>query len=85
MGEFTLWSATQIPHIAKVTLAGTTGIPESKLRIIAPDVGGGFGSKLNVYAEEALALVLARRTGPPGEVDRGRDRRTTWPRSTAAA
>ncbi len=65
MGEFTLWSATQIPHIAKVTLAGTTGISESKLRIIAPDVGGGFGSKLNVYAEEALTLVLARRTGRP--------------------
>jgi carbon-monoxide dehydrogenase large subunit len=59
-GEFTLWSSTQIPHIAKVTLSGTCGIAESKLRVIAPDVGGGFGSKLNVYAEEALALVLAR-------------------------
>ena len=52
-GEFTLWTATQIPHIAKVTLSGVSGIPESKLRIIAPDVGGGFGSKLNIYAEEA--------------------------------
>ena len=61
--EFTLWSATQIPHIARVTLGGTCNIPESKLRVIAPDVGGGFGSKLNVYAEEALALVLTRRTG----------------------
>ena len=61
MGEFTLISATQIPHIARVTLGGTCNIPESKLRVIAPDVGGGFGSKLNVYAEEALALVLARR------------------------
>jgi carbon-monoxide dehydrogenase large subunit len=40
-----------------------TGIPESKLRVIAPDVGGGFGSKLDVYAEEALALVAARRLG----------------------
>ena len=65
MGEFTLWSATQIPHIAKVTLSGVCGIPESKLRVIAPDVGGGFGSKLNVYAEEALALALARVTGRP--------------------
>jgi carbon-monoxide dehydrogenase large subunit len=64
-GEFTMWSATQIPHIARVTLAGTTGISETKLRVIAPDVGGGFGSKLNVYAEEALALVLARRLGRP--------------------
>jgi carbon-monoxide dehydrogenase large subunit len=62
-GEFTLWSTTQVPHIARVTLSGVTGIPESKLRVIAPDVGGGFGSKLNVYAEEALALAVARRLG----------------------
>ena len=46
-------------------LSITTGIPQSKLRIIAPDVGGGFGSKLNVYAEEALALALARKLGRP--------------------
>ena len=59
LDESTLWSATQIPHIAKVTLSGTAGIPENKLRVIAPDVGGGFGSKLNVYAEEAIALALA--------------------------
>ena len=65
MGEFTLFSTTQIPHIARVTLGGTCNIPESKLRVIAPDVGGGFGSKLNVYAEEALALVLARRLARP--------------------
>ena len=64
-GEFTLWSATQIPHIARTTLSLTTGIPETKLRVIAPDVGGGFGSKLNIYAEEALCLVLARRLGVP--------------------
>ncbi len=64
-GEFTLWSTTQVPHIARVTLSGVTGIPEAKLRVIAPDVGGGFGSKLNVYAEEALALVIARRLGRP--------------------
>jgi aerobic carbon-monoxide dehydrogenase large subunit len=60
-GEFTLWSTTQVPHIARVTLSGVTGIPEAKLRVIAPDVGGGFGSKLNVYAEEALGLAIARR------------------------
>jgi carbon-monoxide dehydrogenase large subunit len=64
-GEYTMWSATQVPHIARVTLSGTTGIPETKLRVIAPDVGGGFGSKLNVYAEEALCLVLARRLRLP--------------------
>jgi carbon-monoxide dehydrogenase large subunit len=65
MGEYTLFSATQVPHIAKITLALTTGIPETKLRVIAPDVGGGFGSKLNVYAEEAIALALARKLGRP--------------------
>jgi len=64
-GDFTIWSTTQIPHIARVTLSGVTGIPEAKLRVIAPDVGGGFGSKLDVYAEEALALVVARRLGRP--------------------
>jgi carbon-monoxide dehydrogenase large subunit len=65
MGEFTLITTTQIPHIARVTLGGTCNIPESKLRVVAPDVGGGFGSKLNVYAEEALALVLSRRLKRP--------------------
>jgi aerobic carbon-monoxide dehydrogenase large subunit len=64
-GELTMWSATQIPHIARVTLSMVTGVPEARLRVIAPEVGGGFGSKLNVYAEEALALVLARRLGRP--------------------
>jgi aerobic carbon-monoxide dehydrogenase large subunit len=65
MGQFTMWSATQIPHILRVAMAIATGIPESKLRIIAPKVGGGFGSKLQVYPEEALALELARRLGRP--------------------
>jgi len=64
-GEYTLWSATQIPHILRVLLAMTVGVPETKLRVIAPDVGGGFGSKLNVYAEEALCLALARKLGRP--------------------
>ena len=64
-GEYTMWSATQIPHILRVTLAGVSGIPEAKLRVIAPDVGGGFGSKLDVYAEEGLLLVLAKKLGLP--------------------
>jgi len=46
--------------VAKFGLSATCGISESKLRMIAPDVGGGFGSKLNIYAEEAIALALAR-------------------------
>ena len=64
-GTYTLWSATQIPHILRTTLALTTGIPEANLRIVAPDVGGGFGSKLDEYAEEALVLALARRLQRP--------------------
>jgi carbon-monoxide dehydrogenase large subunit len=63
--DFTVYSATQVPHILRVMLALVTGIPEHKIRVIAPDVGGGFGSKLNVYAEEVLALVVARRLGQP--------------------
>ncbi|HET6695718.1 MAG TPA: molybdopterin cofactor-binding domain-containing protein [Gaiellaceae bacterium] len=65
LDEYTLWSATQIPHILRFWLAIVLGVPEARLRVVAPDVGGGFGSKLNVYAEEALALVLAKRIGRP--------------------
>jgi len=64
-GEFTLWSATQIPHILRVMLALVTGVPEQNIRVIAPDVGGGFGSKLQVTAEEVLALLIARKLGRP--------------------
>ncbi|MCW3065397.1 MAG: aldehyde oxidase and xanthine dehydrogenase molybdopterin binding protein [Solirubrobacterales bacterium] len=63
--ELTLWSATQIPHILRLLLAGMLGVPEDKLRVIAPDVGGGFGSKLNVYGEEATLGWLARKLGRP--------------------
>ncbi len=63
--SFTLHSATQIPHVLRVMLALTTGIPEHKLRVIAPDVGGGFGSKLQVTAEEVLCLLITRRLGKP--------------------
>ena len=63
--EYTVYSTTQIPHILRVMLALVTGIPEHRIRVIAPDVGGGFGSKLNVYAEEVIALVLARKLGRP--------------------
>jgi carbon-monoxide dehydrogenase large subunit len=64
-GEFTLWSATQIPHVLRVMLALVTGIPEQNIRVIAPDVGGGFGSKLQVTAEEVLALLVTRKLGRP--------------------
>jgi carbon-monoxide dehydrogenase large subunit len=63
--SLTLYSSTQIPHIARFVLSGVLNVPEDKLRVIAPDVGGGFGSKLQVYPEEALVLALARRLGRP--------------------
>ncbi len=64
-GDVTLWSATQVPHILRVLAAATLGMSETKLRVIAPDVGGGFGSKLDVYAEELLVIAIARRLGSP--------------------
>jgi carbon-monoxide dehydrogenase large subunit len=63
--NYTLWSSTQIPHILRVMAAMVTGIPEHKLRVIAPDVGGGFGGKLQVNPEEILCLLVARRLGKP--------------------
>ena len=64
-GELTLWSSTQIPHIVRVLLALVAGIPEHKMRVIAPDVGGGFGSKLQFYREEIIAAVVALELGRP--------------------
>jgi len=49
--QLTMWSATQIPHILRLMLALTLGVPEHKIRVIAPDVGGGFGGKLQVTPE----------------------------------
>ncbi len=63
--QITLWSATQIPHILRLMLSMTLGIPETKLRVVAPDVGGGFGGKLQVTPEEVITLVMARRLGKP--------------------
>lgn len=65
LDEFVLWTSTQIPHIVQRTLSACLGIPEHRLRVVALDVGGAFGSKLNVYAEEALMVALARRLGRP--------------------
>ena len=64
-GGMTMYTATQVPHFVRDILAAITGTSDTKLRVVAPDVGGGFGAKLNVYAEEALALVLARRLNKP--------------------
>ncbi|MBO0830081.1 MAG: xanthine dehydrogenase family protein molybdopterin-binding subunit, partial [Streptosporangiales bacterium] len=64
-GQFTMWSATQIPHILRLMLALTTNTPEHKLRVVAPDVGGGFGGKLQVTPEEVITLVAAKRLHKP--------------------
>lgn len=62
---FTIWTTTQIPHAAKDELAGVLGIPAEQVRVIAPEVGGGFGAKGNVYGEEVLVPFLARKLGQP--------------------
>jgi aerobic carbon-monoxide dehydrogenase large subunit len=63
--ELTLWSATQIPHVLRFAVSAFFAIPEQNVRVIAPDVGGGFGSKLQVTAEEVLAVLVGRRVGKP--------------------
>jgi carbon-monoxide dehydrogenase large subunit len=63
--QLTMWTATQIPHILRFALAATTGVPESKIRVIAPDVGGGFGGKLQTTPEEFIAWAVARRLRKP--------------------
>ena len=63
--QFVMWSATQVPHILRLMLAMTLGVPESKVRVIAPDVGGGFGGKLQVTPEEVITFLAARHTGKP--------------------
>ncbi|MBN8938130.1 MAG: xanthine dehydrogenase family protein [Rhizobiales bacterium] len=61
----TVWSSTQIPHLVRTYLCEVLDWPESRLRVIAPDVGGGFGVKGQVFAEEVLVPWLALKTGRP--------------------
>ena len=63
--QMTVWSSTQIPHIVRFFMALVLGVPEHKLRVIAPDVGGGFGGKLQVIPEEFIAVLAAQRVGRP--------------------
>ncbi len=61
-GSLTLWNATQNPHVARLVISAFVGMaPENKLRVIAPDVGGGFGSKIFIYPEEVVCLWAARK------------------------
>jgi carbon-monoxide dehydrogenase large subunit len=64
-GELTLWLTTQNPFLSRADLAAVLGFPEHKLRVIAPDVGGGFGVKGPLYREEIVAAALARQIGRP--------------------
>jgi aerobic carbon-monoxide dehydrogenase large subunit len=64
--SFTLYTTSQNPHVARLVLSAFIGIaPEHKLRVIAPDVGGGFGSKIFIYAEETVCLWAAKKVGRP--------------------
>jgi carbon-monoxide dehydrogenase large subunit len=91
--QLTMWSATQIPHILRFALAATTGVPESKIRVIAPDVGGGFGGKLQATPEEWIAWAVARRVHKPVKYTETRSEslqsahhgRDQWQRLTLAA
>lgn len=63
--SLTLWSSSQIPHLLRNYLAEQIGLPQHQVRVIVPEVGGGFGCKLNIYPEEALASFAAMQLGKP--------------------
>ena len=63
--QLNLYSSTQIPHLMRTLVAQMLGLEENRLRVVTPEVGGGFGSKLNVYAEEALMGFVAMKLGKP--------------------
>jgi aerobic carbon-monoxide dehydrogenase large subunit len=64
-GELTMWSSTQVPHHVRDGLADALRLPHDRVRVIAPDVGGGFGPKDHVYADEVLVCLAAMRLGRP--------------------
>jgi aerobic carbon-monoxide dehydrogenase large subunit len=64
--NLTLWNTSQNPHVARLVISAFVGMaPEHKLRVIAPDVGGGFGSKIFIYPEEVVCLWASRKVGRP--------------------
>ncbi|HVO80403.1 MAG TPA: xanthine dehydrogenase family protein molybdopterin-binding subunit [Terriglobales bacterium] len=63
--RMTIWSSTQIPHLLRTQVSVMLGLPETAVRVITPEVGGGFGSKLNVYGEEGIVPWLAMKVGRP--------------------
>ncbi len=64
-GELTLWNTTQNPHIVRFLSSVVTGIPEDRTRVIAPEVGGGFGSKIAVYPADFLTILCSKKLGRP--------------------
>ena len=70
--QLNLWSSTQIPHLLRTQISVMLGMAENHVRVIAPEVGGGFGCKLNVYAEEALLGHMAKYLGQPVKWIEGR-------------
>ncbi len=63
--QLTMWTSTQVPHIVRLLVSLATGHPEHQFRVIAPDVGGGFGSKICPYVDEIILAVVAKRLGKP--------------------
>ncbi len=70
--QITIWTSTQIPHLVRLLFAAVTGHPEQSVRVIAPEVGGGFGSKLYLYAEEIITGMIAKNLARPVKWVEGR-------------
>ena len=64
-GDLTVWTSTQVPFAVRAAIAPVVGLPEERIRVLAPDIGGGFGVKGHVYAEDMLVPAVARRLGRP--------------------
>ena len=64
-GTMTIWSSTQNPHILRTFIARLNGLGEDRVRAVAPEVGGGFGAKINIYGEEYVTAALSKRLGLP--------------------
>jgi CO/xanthine dehydrogenase Mo-binding subunit len=63
--ELTIWTSSQIVHIARDLLSAVLGIPENRIRVLVPRIGGGFGAKFHFYPEETAIALAARETGRP--------------------
>src|SRR5260370_41578870 len=65
--KLTIWMSSQSPHFIRLFVSGAMGLRESQVRVISPDVGGGFGSKISPYPEDYLVPTLSRLAEPPGK------------------